>query len=389
MKKLFLISGGRNGSIFFQSILDGHPQILQFPGIFKLDKFLRNLNSSYTTNSFLDLFVTQFSWFFDSRKKPLYGMDRLGDSQDEFFCVSVDTFKQAFKDLCTQSNQVSMQAMITNLHVAYHIARVGEYPQEAKFNLIHIHNVKRLKYVLNIIPELDFFSIFMDRDILPSLSSELDGWHNYDIHSDRPKLSKCRYVSAVNRKILEPYRLRSIDPYSITIKLEDLHRSHKALLTNFCSKIGISYHQSLSMSTFNSLKWWGDSVSKKPVNGFNPNFTNKFNSSSFYNWEISLLLKATAPRAKAYGYSSLSKSKFIKYAFLLPGKLEVDAWKSIFSSIIYGPFDEKKSAIRQIKAYFTSSNQFMLKIEIIKNINPTLPLPRLFSPVSPPHTSAN
>ena len=347
------------------------------------------LNSSYTTNNFLDFFVSQYPEFFDSRKNTLHGMDKLGDSQDEFFCVSVDTFTQTFKNLCTQSNQVSLQAMITNLHVAYHIARLGEYPHEAKYNLIHIHHAKRLKHVLNIIPDLDYFSIFLERDILPSLSSELGGWHNYFIHSDRPKLSKCKYMFAVNRKILEPYRLRSIDPYSITIKLEDLHRNQKLLLTKFCSKIGIRYHQSLNMSTFNSLTWWGDSISKKLLNGFNPNFKNKFNSSYFYNWETKLLLKATAPRAGVYGYSSLSKSKFIKYAFLLPGKQEIDAWKSIFKSIIFGIFDEKISAIRQIKSYFTSSNQFMLKIDIIKNFNPTLPLPKLLSPKKPTHTSSS
>ena len=36
MKLLALITGGRNGSSLFLSLLDGHSQIMQFPGTFLL-----------------------------------------------------------------------------------------------------------------------------------------------------------------------------------------------------------------------------------------------------------------------------------------------------------------------------------------------------------------
>ena len=39
MKIVVLIAGGRTGSDFFQSLLDGHPEISQFPGIFAFDEF--------------------------------------------------------------------------------------------------------------------------------------------------------------------------------------------------------------------------------------------------------------------------------------------------------------------------------------------------------------
>ena len=38
MKVLLLAAGGRTGSDFFHSILDGHSQILQFPGYMKIEK---------------------------------------------------------------------------------------------------------------------------------------------------------------------------------------------------------------------------------------------------------------------------------------------------------------------------------------------------------------
>ena len=49
MKVLVLIGGGRSGIDLFQSLLDGHPQIMQFPHHFHFNEFwkkvkhLRNL----------------------------------------------------------------------------------------------------------------------------------------------------------------------------------------------------------------------------------------------------------------------------------------------------------------------------------------------------------
>ena len=44
MKKIILITSGRTGSDFFQSLLDGHDQILSLPGVFYFDEFLKVKN---------------------------------------------------------------------------------------------------------------------------------------------------------------------------------------------------------------------------------------------------------------------------------------------------------------------------------------------------------
>ena len=41
MKLILLAAGGRAGSDFFHSLLDEHPQILQFPGSFRVDNNLK------------------------------------------------------------------------------------------------------------------------------------------------------------------------------------------------------------------------------------------------------------------------------------------------------------------------------------------------------------
>ena len=41
MKLILLTAGGRAGSDFFHSLLDGHPEILQFPGYLRVDNNLK------------------------------------------------------------------------------------------------------------------------------------------------------------------------------------------------------------------------------------------------------------------------------------------------------------------------------------------------------------
>ena len=44
MKVLLLVAGGRGGSDFFQSLLDNHSQILQFPGLLNNENIFQILN---------------------------------------------------------------------------------------------------------------------------------------------------------------------------------------------------------------------------------------------------------------------------------------------------------------------------------------------------------
>ena len=65
----------------------------------------------------------------------------------------------------------------------------------------------------------------------------------------------------------------------------------KKLVIVFCKKLLIKYEESLQRSTFFNKQWWGDSISKKYLNGLNPNFKNSFNKKFFYEKDISILEK--------------------------------------------------------------------------------------------------
>ena len=57
MKLIALITGGRNGSEFFQSLLDEHSEIMQFPGNFLFDDFYEKIKNEKNSNIIAQSFI--------------------------------------------------------------------------------------------------------------------------------------------------------------------------------------------------------------------------------------------------------------------------------------------------------------------------------------------
>ena len=97
MKIIFIVSGGRNGSLFFQSLLDNHKEILQMPGVFYLDKFIEEIEKDLSEDLLADKFINLFPQFFDSRNNLIHRMNKLGESKEAFFSVSKKNLKNNLK----------------------------------------------------------------------------------------------------------------------------------------------------------------------------------------------------------------------------------------------------------------------------------------------------
>ena len=65
MKIVFLVAGGRAGSDFFHSLVDGHSQIIQFPGFLRIDEKLSLVLNSKTSNEIVKYFIKFYPEFFD------------------------------------------------------------------------------------------------------------------------------------------------------------------------------------------------------------------------------------------------------------------------------------------------------------------------------------
>ena len=65
LKIVLLVTGGRTGSDFFQSLLDGHTEIIQLPGIFIFNQFWKKIEHFKNINDIVNNFIEDFSHFFD------------------------------------------------------------------------------------------------------------------------------------------------------------------------------------------------------------------------------------------------------------------------------------------------------------------------------------
>ena len=360
---VMLVTGGRNGSLFFQSLLDGHPEILQFPGPFlqfsgnsNLDNFIQQLCLPILPDNLAYQFAIFFPAFFSSSRNPLNRMDQLGDDKNSSFQVSFELFKENLDFFLKESNN-DKALVIQALHLAYAKACEDQALSSKKIIVMHIHHAKYLPLLARF---LKFTTLFLDRDPLPSLQSELDGW----IRFLGPRVNFCQYAIGVSRKILEPLRVMAINQPAYTIRIEDIHTDHKNFMEHFCAHFGITPHPCLVESTFMGLKWWGDRISEKLINGLNPHFSNKIEIKKFYFWELRWIERAIFNRLKAYSYPTRSR-KFYKNAFwlFLPSKYETKIGWILIKEIFNGTLSSKRQAIRNLLGYF---RVFNLKIEILR-----------------------
>ena len=107
MKIIFLVAGGRAGSDFFHSLIDGHSQILQFPGYLRVDKNLEFILKSKSSEQKAKSFVKFYPEFFDSRKNKFERWNKLGDKKNKFFLVNKEKFKKIFIKMSKKKNSNS------------------------------------------------------------------------------------------------------------------------------------------------------------------------------------------------------------------------------------------------------------------------------------------
>mgnify|MGYP005989756603 FL=1 len=84
MKLILLTAGGRAGSDFFHSLLDGHSQILQFPGYLRVDKNLKLIFKTKDLKKKAKLFVKFYPEFFNSKINKIERWNELGRSKNRF-----------------------------------------------------------------------------------------------------------------------------------------------------------------------------------------------------------------------------------------------------------------------------------------------------------------
>jgi len=104
--KIILIAGGsRAGLEFFLSLLDGHTEVLQFPGAIWGNKKLIHILSHNNSSAISSNFIKHYQHFFDSRLSTMHNLNNferhnmLGEDKNQYYLVDKEKFKKNFFEI--------------------------------------------------------------------------------------------------------------------------------------------------------------------------------------------------------------------------------------------------------------------------------------------------
>lgn len=329
MKTLFLVGGSRAGIDLFQSLLDGHPQIMQFPGIIHTTDKLITILSHDDSRNLAQNFVDDYPHFFDSRVNKLERHDMLGKKFNQFYLVNEINFIKNFIKIFKQKSKQSLKKIffekLLALHQAYALTN-GQNIKHKKIMVINCHRISYMKYISKKLGNIDYEIIHTIRNPISSISSATKNWLKHNKGSSFFAKDIFYELDLITNGIKN---LKKITKKIFLIKLEWLHQNHQKVLDDFCAKYKLKYNKCMRKSSYFNLEWWGDAISGKKLNGINKKFKISFNKEIFYKRDIKFLESILHRLIVFYNYDFTEKKK--KYYFnFLPMKCEILVWKNTF-----------------------------------------------------------
>jgi len=320
-----LITTGRTGSDFLQSLLDSHTEVLTFNGNLWFYDFWGSAYSLNTATPILSDIIDEFIWKHIHRFKSFYDLNErkgeLGVRGDQSFEVDIVEFKEYFLLLMTD-REVESKNILLAIYGAYNLF-LGHDLMKKKVFFHHIHNQNRLPEYLQDFPNSKV--ICMTRDPRANFVSGV--LHHRQCNPNTDNEQHLFYY--LLRIIKDAYILDSyIDDcnLSIVVRLEDLGK--KCILESLCDWLDISFEETLMHSTWGKIQWGGDRLSSKP--NTEAGFSEKMLKNS-WNEKLSFLDKYLLNfllnnRLKNYNYENsairIYDFLFIPSLILLPLRFE-------------------------------------------------------------------
>ena len=318
MKIVVLIAGGRTGSDFFQSLLDGHPEISQFPGIFRFDDFWEKTKKENKLENIAKILIDNYKHFFDSKKNLIERHNMLGKDKNDFFSIDENLYKKCFINLM-KNKDLNKKNLLIGLNLAYSQAS-NEDHNKKKIILLHLHRISGMK----IIEDLEFEIIYTIRDPLAAYTSAINHWYKF---RNEKHMNPQAHFFHMDRFFNGLKDTLSFQKKTHVIQLEKLHIENVRVMKAFCTTFDISYNETMSKSTYHGKVWWGDKLSEKDLNGVNPNFQNKIDESLFFKKDIECLETYLKIFLLKYNYPFRSKGLKLSFMKYLPLKAALKIWR--------------------------------------------------------------
>tara|TARA_B100000767_G_scaffold222457_1_gene211171 strand:- start:2424 stop:3701 length:1278 start_codon:yes stop_codon:yes gene_type:complete len=284
LQPVCLVATGRSGSDYFQSLLDGHPEVLTFNLHFRfLTEYLPTANTWRNSETILGDFIDEFIGKNLERLVTIYqeheNLDKLGKERNQSLRIDTFIFKKYFLELLTGSH-IDQRLVLLAIYGAYNLS-LGRKLSDMKVFFHHAHNIHEAKKFKEVFPNAKLITTIRDpRSAIVSANKiacnpknrEWDNYRNFyislcntifeDPSANSFFLKVLRQDIAfgpVQNKIL----IKSLDKDALLVRLEDIPK--KEFLCALADYLGIKYLPSLELSTWGGLEWWGDSLSSKKL----------------------------------------------------------------------------------------------------------------------------
>ena len=327
MKTLLLVAGGRSGSDFFQGFLDGHSQILHFPGYLRIDKDFQEMISLDAPDQISKRFISLYPECFNSKLSIFERHNRLGKRKNKFYKVNKKKFIENFLKLMNKKKKLSKIEILKNLHIAYSLAK-GEKKCEKKILFIHTHLVGWTKEFVKTIKPKNTTIIHIIRHPLASINSPIKTWLTFEGGAGFFPKDLYFQLDLVFNGIFDLMKLKKV----YIMQYEQLHWKNEHVMKDFCKIFKLKYEKCLKSSTKFGFQWWGDRASQRWISGVNKNLKINIDKSYFFNRDLKFFQFLAERIIKNYKYDFMFPYKKI-YFNLLPMKCELLVWKNSFKHL--------------------------------------------------------
>ncbi len=301
---------GRSGSVFFQSLLDSHPNIITIPGTYVMgfnDFWILEASNS-SKEDIIIKFINRYDVLFNAKSHvPIYGsgenagielgFDSMGSQRNEAISIDRQRFFAHLNRILVGTSTPSRKDFFKAIHIAYFYALHDRYNSDYEPIIIfqlHTPAQSRAIQLLKDFPETIYLNTV--REPVQTFSSHLKMGLNSGSLTHDNVLYCLRHALTGGTPIFEELRHQSW-----AIKLEDLHNRPEKILSAVCKVLDIPWHQALMSSTFNGKLWWNVRVSEQ-VNGFTDKIISKKNDEVLTNFDRFRLEVLFSEKNKAWDY---------------------------------------------------------------------------------------
>lgn len=271
IKVLAICYYGRSGSVFFQSLFDGHPECVTTPGTYisgYQDWFneLKDLSTDAVIDNFCERYKVFFNPYYISDKplpccgsSPGFDLNfhKMGELQNQEILIDESIFRENLKKYTKKESNQTDISFFVSLHFAYAQTR-GIDVDQLKWIIFPLHSS---------LPARAKFLSSLDARIIHVIREPIQAAVSLHKHA----AGKSPFGLGLNGIVVTMAFRRTLPGFenvTTAVKLEDIHTQPEKTLRMICKFLGLTWDEALLKSTFGGKQWWNLQGTDN-VTGFN------------------------------------------------------------------------------------------------------------------------